>query len=171
MRIYLIGYMGVGKSTIGNKIAANLKLRFIDLDDFIVQSRGKSIESIFKEEAEEAFRDYETESLKKVSESENFVLATGGGTPCFNENMNLMKGSGTTVYLQAETDYLVTQLTISTTIRPLIQGKSKDELFEFIAKNLKEREEYYLQSRFTIDATKKDIVEELEMLLNKNSSC
>jgi shikimate kinase len=87
MRIFLIGFMGCGKSTIGKKLAKTLSCKFIDLDKYIERKTGESIQQIFKEKGEKYFRVLETESLMEICESDNLVIATGGGTPCFFDNM------------------------------------------------------------------------------------
>ena len=100
-RIFLIGYMGVGKTTLGKALADRTGLSFIDLDLFIEGRYRKTIRQIFEAEGEEAFREIERKALHEVAEFEDIILSTGGGTPCFFDNMTYMNSVGTTVYLKA----------------------------------------------------------------------
>ena len=150
MKIYLVGYMGCGKSTIGRKLADLLEVSFIDLDKFIEERNFKSVPAIFAEEGESAFREKERNALMEVSEFDNVVIGTGGGAPCFFDNMELMNSSGITVYIAPDIEVLATRLIKSKTVRPLILGKSKDELMHFIAEALQKREPFYLKSKITI---------------------
>src|SRR5512133_1158127 len=132
MRIYLVGYMGCGKSTIGRKVADLWGISFVDLDKYIEERYFKSVPASFAEEGESGFREKERISLLEVSQFENVVVGTGGGTPCFFDNMEIMNSNGVTVYISPDTDVLATRLIKSRTERPLIAGKSWDELISFI---------------------------------------
>ena len=101
-RVFIVGYMGSGKTTVGRQLARSLSLQFIDLDAFIEGKYRKTISQLFEERGEDDFRKLERQALLEVAEFENVVISTGGGTPCFFDNMALMNRSGTTVYLQAE---------------------------------------------------------------------
>ncbi|MGI6572284.1 MAG: shikimate kinase [Fermentimonas sp.] len=145
-RVFIVGYMGSGKTTVGRRLARLLSLQFIDLDAFIEGKYRETVSQLFKEWGEEGFRELEQQALREVAEFENVVVSTGGGTPCFFDNMALMNRSGTTVYLQAEPGELAHRLISSRTVRPLIAGKSKEELVSFITVHLAQRERYYLNA-------------------------
>lgn len=150
MRIYLIGYMGCGKSTLGRELAKNLNLQFIDLDHYIESRNCKSVASIFADRGEDGFRKLEQSALREVADIENVVIATGGGAPCFFNNMELMNETGTTIYLDASPKLLADRLSKSKTVRPLIQGKAKDELIDFITETLEKRGLFYKKAKTVI---------------------
>jgi shikimate kinase len=150
MRIYLVGFMGSGKSTLGRKLAKLLSLNFIDLDKYIEERYFKTISLIFSEEGEKGFREKERHSLQEVSQFENVVIGTGGGTPCFFNNMEVMNLSGFTVYLAPDTETLATRIIKSKNERPLVSGKSKEELITYIDHTLEKRSPYYEQSAIII---------------------
>lgn len=150
MRIYLVGYMGCGKSTIGRKVAEILGISFVDLDKYIEERYFKSVPAIFAEEGEDRFREKERISLIEVSQFENVVVGTGGGAPCFFDNMEVMNSNGITVYIAPDTDVLATRLLKSKTERPLIVGKSLEELILFINEALLKRAPFYEKSKIII---------------------
>lgn len=142
-RIFLIGYMGAGKSTIGRSLAKSLNLTFYDLDYFIESRYKKSISQIFEEEGEIGFRKIENSILKEVGELEDIVVATGGGTPCFYDNMAYMKEQGQTVYLNASPEALTNRLALAKSKRPLIADKNDKELLRFVSATLCKRNIHY----------------------------
>lgn len=146
-RIILIGYMGVGKTTIGRCLAKRFNLQFYDLDDYIQSRYHASIPDIFAKEGEHGFRVIEQRMLHEVCEFENVLISCGGGTPCFFDNINYMNRQGITVYLKSCPEILYKHLVMCKTPRPLLAGKSKEELLDFIKRNLTEREPYYTQAR------------------------
>ena len=150
MRIYLLGYMGCGKSTIGRKLADLLGISFVDLDKYIEERYFKSVPVIFAEEGEKGFREKERSSLLEVAQFENIVIGTGGGAPCFFDNMEVMNNNGITVYIAPDTDVLATRLLKSKTERPLIVGKSREELISFINDALLKRAPFYEKSKIII---------------------
>ena len=150
MRIYLVGYMGCGKTTIGRKVADLLKISFIDLDKYIEERYFKTVPAIFAEEGESAFREKERSALIEVSQFEDVVVGTGGGAPCFFDNMELMNRNGITVYIAPDTEVLASRLIKSKSERPLIAGKSRDELVLFINEALKKRASFYEKSKIVI---------------------
>lgn len=150
MRIFLTGYMGCGKSTIGRKVAARLGMNFIDLDKYIEERNFRSLPDIFAKEGEKGFREKERLALQEVSQFEDIVVGTGGGAPCFFDNMQRMNDAGITIYLSPDVDTLTFRLLKSKTERPLIAGKSKEELEEFIRKALEVRAPFYEQSKIVI---------------------
>lgn len=143
--IVLIGYMGAGKTTLGKALANNLHCEFYDLDWYIESRFQKRIADIFAERGEDGFRLLERNMLQEVANFEDSVIAVGGGTPCFFDNMELMNSHTQTIYLQASISTLIEHIHMSHTIRPLIDGKSDEELRDYIDKNLKLRERFYLQ--------------------------
>ena len=145
----------VGKSTLGRRLAKHLNLQFIDMDHYIEERNYKTIPRIFAEEGEKEFRKKERKALEELSEFTNLVIATGGGAPCFFDNMDLMNNTGTTIYLNINPDILADRLMTSKTERPLIKGKSRKELVAFIDKTLSERNIFYKQAIHQI--TKPDI--------------
>lgn len=160
MKVFLVGYMGSGKSTIGKQIASELNLNFIDLDPYIEKKENRTVKHIFESEGEEAFRMVEKDALQDIIKNEsNFVLATGGGTPCFHDNMKTMIKNGTTVYLNHDIKTLVNRLLHAKIFRPLIWGKSEQELTEYVEEMLKIRVPYYQQAHITIDTLDSDIKE------------
>jgi shikimate kinase len=150
MRIYLVGYMGCGKSTIGRNLADLMEMTFVDLDKYIEERYFKSVPTIFAEEGENGFREKERISLLEVSQFENVVVGTGGGTPCFFNNMEVMNDNGVTVYIAPDTEVLASRLIKSRTERPLITGKSWEELIYFINDALLKRAPFYEKSKIII---------------------
>lgn len=171
MRIYLVGYMGCGKSTIGRKLADLLSLNFIDLDKYIEERYFKTIPVIFEEEGEKGFREKERLSLSEVSQFEDIVVGTGGGSPCFFDNMEVMNQSGITVYISPDIETLANRILKSKTERPLIAGKSREELIAFINEALKMRSPFYEKSQVIIhgenNLNPELVVERINKLLNK----
>ncbi len=149
MLIFLTGYMGSGKTTIGKKLASLMNYNFVDLDDRIEQETGRSIPELFQK-GEHDFREIETMVLRSLSEAPNTVISTGGGTPCFNDNIAWMKSHGITIYIQMTAGSLFHRLSLSKKERPLLSGKSDVELMEYITDTLREREFFYQQSHYTV---------------------
>ena len=153
-RIFLTGYMGSGKSTIGKMLAANLGFAFVDLDTYIEAKYHKTIAQIFSEQGEEKFRLIEQLCLHQVAEFENTVIATGGGAPCFFDNMAYLNLHGITVYLHLTPQQLATRLESSINgVRPLLSNRKGEELCQFISEGLAKREPFYLQSKHVVDAS------------------
>lgn len=151
VRVILIGYMGAGKTTVGKALAADLGLTFYDLDWYITMRYHRSVPEIFAERGEEGFRDLERRMLHEVAEFENVVVSCGGGTPCFYDNMEYMNSLADTVYLKADPDVLAQHLKMGKGKRPLIEGKTPEELETYIQESLKAREPFYSQAKYTID--------------------
>ncbi|MGQ7869629.1 shikimate kinase [Sunxiuqinia sp. sy24] len=147
MKVFLIGYMGCGKSTMGRNLSDQLKIPFVDLDKYIEQKYFKAIPQIFSEEGEAEFRKKEQIALKEVAEFEEVIVATGGGAPCFFNNMEVMNQAGLCVFLDVATEELADRLIHSKTERPLIKGKSRDELVTFIEESLSGRRPFYEKAK------------------------
>ena len=150
-RIILIGYMGAGKTTIGKILAKNLGIPFYDLDWYIETRMRKKVKQIFDERGEEGFRIIEKNMLHEVAEFEDVVVACGGGTPCFFDNMDYLVGQGDVVYLRGTPDVLFRHLKMGKGVRPLLLGKSDEELLEYIKENVEKREEFYMKANHIVD--------------------
>ncbi len=142
-RVILVGFMGCGKSTLGKKLANKLEIAFVDSDLEIENHFQKSIGELFAEHGESHFREIEREYIDALDLRDDFVLATGGGMPCFANNMEQLNKTGTTFYLERSPKELANRLANAKKQRPLIEGLNKDELLGFIESKLGEREEYY----------------------------
>ena len=150
-RIILIGYMGAGKTTIGKILAKDLGVPFYDLDWYIETRMRKRVKQIFDERGEEGFRIIEKNMLHEVAEFEDVVLACGGGTPCFFDNMDYMVGQGEVVYLRGTPEVLFRHLKMGKGVRPLLLGKNDEELLEYIKENVEKREEFYMKANHIVD--------------------
>jgi|SRR5690554_1545532 len=166
MRIYLIGYMGCGKSTLGRRLAKHAGLQFVDMDHFIEERNCKSVARIFDEEGESGFREKERKALEELAEFTDVVVATGGGAPCFFDNMALMNNTGITIFLNIKPHILASRLLSSKTVRPLIAGKSEPELITFIRESLDKRIGFYEQARYQITLPDVDPAEVMSMIQN-----
>jgi shikimate kinase len=142
--------MGCGKSTMGRALASKFNLAFIDLDSFLEEKYFKTIPQIFAEGGEESFRRKERNVLEEVCSFDNVVLATGGGAPCFFDNMDLMNESGFCVFLDVDINSLVNRLIHAKTERPLIKGKSPEELHVFIEGLLAKRRPFYEKAKYIL---------------------
>lgn len=165
-RIFLIGYMGCGKSTIGKLLAKLLSLTFIDLDIYIQNKYRKTIAQLFAENGEEQFRKIEQRVLHEVSAFEDVLVATGGGAPCFFDNMEVMNRAGVTVYIEADPEELAARLRASKTVRPLLKEKKPDELVPFIREHLAEREHYYNQAQIIFHTDRLVTRKEIQLTVN-----
>ncbi len=155
-KVILVGFMGSGKSTLAKKLAAKLSLPFIDSDKAIEAHYNKSIGELFAEHGESHFRDLERHFIETLNTEENFVLATGGGLPCFGKNMEVLNNLGATFYLERSPKELAHRLINSKEKRPLLEGLSEEELLHFISEKLAQREEYYRLAHFTLDRDEQD---------------
>lgn len=149
-KIILIGYMGAGKTTLGKVLAQKMGLTFYDLDEYIEDRFHRTIPQIFAESGESGFRDLERRMLHEVAEFEDVIISCGGGTPCFFDNMDYMNTCGETVFLNASPEALKVHLLMGKTQRPLIQGKSPEELLDFIKDSLQKRLPYYKKAKHTL---------------------
>ena len=152
-RIFLTGYMGAGKTTLGKAFARHMGLEFIDLDWYIEERLHRTISQLFAERGEDGFRRLERNMLHEVGEFENVVISVGGGTPCFFDNMDYMNRQGMTVFLDVNTDVLFRRLRVATQQRPILQGKTDEELREFISKALTSRLPHYQKARYVFDGS------------------
>ena len=150
--IFLIGYMGCGKSTLGRNVARMTGLQFIDLDNFIEARFHASVKEIFASRGEEGFRDIERRMLIETSDFQDVIVACGGGTPCFFDNMDWMNQAGTTVFLDTSVDKLHVRLMRGRHKRPLIADKNDEELRRFIVDALEARMPYYSKAEVVFKA-------------------
>lgn len=159
--------MGSGKTTLGKKIAKKMNLPFIDSDREIEERHQKSIGDIFTENGESFFRTLETDYITSLQNKDEFVLATGGGMPCFGKNMELLNDLGTTFYLERSSKELANRLFNAKSRRPLIEGMEQEELLSFIEERLSMREEYYKSANVVLrrDDQTVSIIEEVANLL------
>ncbi len=149
---FLLGFMGCGKSYWSQKLAHQLDLQAIDLDTYIEEVEGRTIATIFAEQGEAIFREIEKQHLRLLPVGESrTIIALGGGTPCFFDNMAYANEIGTTIYLRTSTDILVDRLWHNSENRPLLQGKSKAALRLFIEQKVAERQQYYEQATYIMD--------------------
>lgn len=156
-RIFLIGFMGSGKTTLGLKLARRIKYEFIDMDRLIEETAGMTIPGIFNELGEQVFRKWEQDILQELCTREKVVVSTGGGAPCHDQMIGTMNAYGMTVYLKLSPAILKDRLKQSKTERPLIRGKTDTELLDFITGLLKEREPYYGQAYLVVESLDPDI--------------
>ncbi|HVZ56198.1 MAG TPA: shikimate kinase [Chitinophagaceae bacterium] len=152
MKIYLIGFMGSGKSYWGRQLSDKLGIPFFDLDEQITRRKNRSINQLFAEEGEEYFRELERDLLHELTEQEeSFVMACGGGTPCYFNNIEYMNASGTTVWINTSIDTLFRRLLAEKENRPLIRDLREDQLKAYIVKKFSDRKIYYEQAGLMVD--------------------
>lgn len=170
MKIFLIGYMGSGKTTIGKKLSNNLNYRFLDLDKYLENYYSSTIEEIFGVEGEDGFRKKEEKILDEIIKlDEDLVISTGGGTPCFFDNMEKINLAGTSVYFKVGVEVLVNRLKNAKTQRPIIANKNDEELFGFISDHLTQRSGYYEKAKLIVNASSfgskelKDLAEKISL--------
>ncbi len=151
--------MGAGKTTAGRKLAARFGYRFVDLDKIIEEEEGVTVRQLFDTHGEEYFRQRESSLLKTLSLQDNLVISTGGGTPCFYDNMEMMKSRGITVYIRMSPEALFHRLKMSRSGRPLIRTKSGNELLDYIRHTLHFREPYYLKAHIVTEGKDLDLAD------------
>ena len=163
--IILIGYMCVGKTTIGKELAKRRGQMFYDLDWYIEERFRKRVPQIFAEEGEEAFRKKERNMLHEVAEFENVVVSCGGGTPCFFDNIDYMNQAAEVIYLKASPETILYHLKISKGKRPLLDGMTPEELQTFVTDQIQTREDFYLRARHVVDVDVLDSAEKINRLV------
>jgi shikimate kinase len=165
MRIFLIGFMGSGKTHWGTRIAEKLQIPFYDLDAVIVQNEGMNISEIFLNKGEEYFRYIEKQTLEDlVTREENFVLSAGGGTPCFFNNIDFMKRSGKVLWLNTSLEALNQRLLKEKMTRPLLRGITESGIRAYIIRKLSERKMYYEQADLMVHEETTDLDSFINML-------
>ena len=153
-RIFLIGYMASGKSTLGRAFSEAVGLSFVDLDGFIEERTHRTISELFAVKGEDWFRDLERKMLHEAAEFENVVISCGGGTPCFFDNMEYMNECGITVFLDVKPERLFERLKNGRAGRPLLAEKSDEELIASIISGLEKRLPYYSKAKLRIDGSR-----------------
>jgi shikimate kinase len=164
--VFLIGFMGSGKTTLGRKLASRLGCMFMDLDHVLEAQEGITIAEYFTKFGEDAFRKLESEVLKQTPYPENVVVATGGGLPCFFDNMDWMNAHGKTIYIKLSPKTLADRLEHEKEERPLLREKHGEELVAFIAERLAVREGFYNQASIVTDGLSLT-AEKVEKILKK----
>lgn len=173
MNVYLVGYMGSGKSTVGRQLASKLGFTHLDLDDFFEETYKISIMDFFKKYDEMAFRQIETSMLQKTLEISNYVISTGGGTPCFNNNMELINRHGLSVYIKMHPKSLFTRLKYARRPRPRTSALDDDALMQRILDDLAVRETFYQRAAMEFKGENIDVnalAAEVAKRLNLSSS-
>ena len=160
-RIFLIGYMGSGKTTLGRAFSKALGMQFVDLDWYIEERMHKTVSALFAEKGESGFREIERNMLHEAGEFEDVVIAAGGGTPCFYDNMAYMNRMGDTVFLDVDTEVLLRRLKVGKSKRPLIAGKTDEELKKTIVDNLEKRLPFYEQAKYKFQADELESTEQI----------
>ncbi len=166
-RLIIIGYMGSGKTTIGKALSKELNIPFYDLDWYIENRMRKTVSQIFEERGEEGFRKIEHEMLHEVAEFEHVIISSGGGTPCFFDNIDYMNQQAETVYLKATSEVLYKHLKMGKTVRPLLLNKTPEEVYAYIDKQLKEREHFYLQAKHQLDVNLLDSYDKIQIAVTQ----
>jgi len=156
-RVFLIGFMGAGKTSIGKELSAKMNCSFVDLDIFIERRHHKTIRQIFEEKGEDAFRKIEYKALCEVAEFEDVVISTGGGTPCFYQNMQYMNVQGTTVYLKVSNSELVRRIKLNLSARPLLKDYTDESLNRFVEETMSKRSVFYEQARIIFQSENQNI--------------
>jgi len=151
MRVFLIGFMASGKSTVGKKLSKKIGLPFVDLDDYIEEKYNTTIRLLIHDKGMDEFREIEKLSLETlINKNENILISTGGGTPFYFDNMKLMNEKGVTIYLEVDIPVLVDRLVYAKKDRPLIWGKSREDLTIYAKELFEKRQAYYNQAKHTI---------------------
>lgn len=150
MRIYLVGFMGCGKSSLGKRLARRLGYAFFDTDHEIERETGKRVWELFRDEGEPALRERERQVLRRTADMDKVVVATGGGTPCFFDNMDFILAHGISVYLRMSVSSLVHRLENARVQRPLLQDLKGEPLFSEISGRVADREPFYMKANCII---------------------
>lgn len=166
-RVILVGYMGAGKTTVGKALAKELSIPFYDLDWYIESRMRKTVAQIFAERGEEGFRKIEYNMLHEVAEFEDVIISCGGGTPCFFDNMDYMNSQAQVVYLKASPEVLYNHLMMGKGERPLLKGKSPEELKVFIKEQLQKRAPFYEKAQYTFDVSLMDNFEKVKISVER----
>ena len=166
-RIVLIGFMGSGKTTVGKALGKEIELPFYDLDWYIESRMRKKVSQIFAERGEEGFRVIERNMLHEVAEFEDVVISCGGGTPCFFDNMDYLNSQAQVVYLRCEPEVLRKHLLMGKGDRPLLKGKTPEELTDYIREQVEYREQFYTKARYTLDVSLMDNYDKIKITIEK----
>jgi len=166
-RIFLIGYMGAGKTTLGKAFAREMNLSFVDQDWYIEERFHKTVQEILRRGENKASESLERQMLHEIAEFEDVVISTGGGAPCFYDNMEFMNQKGETVFLNVAPDVLFSRLKIASQNRPILRGKTNEELKAFIAKALEKRAPFYSKAKYIFNADELEDIYQIKSSVNK----
>jgi shikimate kinase len=167
MLIYIVGYMCSGKTTLGKELAEKLNYRFIDLDEQIVSSTGLSIFDFFSKYGEEEFRLKERELLLHHLEDQDTVIATGGGAPCYSDNIDLMNRHGMTVFLDTPVDVILNRISVKPEDRPMLKNIPADQLPGYVRTHLGSRRGFYEKAKIRVEEADVDAV--MQMIMSPTS--
>ncbi len=169
MLIFLVGYAGSGKSSLGKRLARRLGVKFIDTDKEVELSEGASVADIFHYGGEEYFRKSERMTVERVAnDGIDMVVATGGGLPTWQDNMEWMTRSGIVIYLRRSPEQILSRLSAyGREKRPMFRGKSDEELLVFMRQQMAERERFYRMAHYEVDCTTMCDDDVVEMIVNK----
>ncbi len=166
MRVFLVGFMSAGKTTLGYQLARSLNMRFTDLDQLITRQLQKPIDALFAEHGEDGFREIEKNALHSTFKTPELVLATGGGTPCFFDNMDYMIKNGLAFYLKLPREIIIKRLLKSVKERPLVSGKSYEELETIVHDLYETRKKFYEKAQYSVDASNKNALHYIVRILS-----
>lgn len=166
MRIFIIGFAASGKTTLAGKLAGEMKLPCFDLDEYIENKEGKTVKELFGQYKEPYFRMQEWRYLRDFAGQADYILATGGGTPCFHQNMRWMNENGFTLYLKQPPSLLFERLKKGAATRPLITAENDTDLKNYIEHTLKVRAPYYEQADLAITGEKLPDVKEIAEMIS-----
>jgi len=171
MRVFILGFMGNGKTTVGRRLADRIGYQFIDLDESIENEVGLTVEEIFFLHGEQHFRQLEHNQLLSVCSLDHVIVAVGGGTPCFFDNMEIMNREGTTVYLKLSEENILQRILSmpadAVQARPLIANKSEEELKVFIHEVLQKREPFYNQAKIVVENHYNQVEQTVDIILSQ----
>jgi shikimate kinase len=168
MKLYLIGLLGSGKSVLGKKLSQSIQLPFIDLDDVLEEQEGMKVSEIFTTKGQDYFRTIEASALRKTSESKEFVMATGGGTPCFHDSMRFMNETGITIFLDTPMQDIIKRMDApQKNARPLLKNVPDDQLEQKLDEMLKKRLPFYEQAHYTINGSTANAWDVLQLITKK----
>lgn len=169
MKLFLIGYMGCGKSSLGRKLAKAADFRFVDMDSMIEQREGASVSDIFAYASEEYFRRVERNIIEEIAQvQESLIISTGGGVPTWEDNMERINSIGESFYLRRTARQIASRLSPHGRYkRPKLRGLNDEELVEFMTRNMAEREPYYMQATHVVDCSDKSDESLVEYILEK----
>lgn len=170
--IFLIGMPGAGKTTIGRQLSVALNMPFIDLDEYIVSKHGQSIPEMFAARGEAYFRQAEATALREVAAgAAGAIVATGGGAPCFLDNMTFMNQHGTTVFLKIPAEVLVERLLHGREQRPLVAGKSPEQIKQFVTETYNSRLQFYQMAHITYQNPSREVSELCRLIRSVENCC
>lgn len=169
MIIFLVGYAGSGKSSLGKRLSRRLGVRYVDTDKLVESNEGATIADIFYYEGESYFRQAERRAIESLAlTGGNMVVATGGGLPTWQDNMEWLLGHGVTIYLRRQPEQILARLSdFGRERRPMFRGKSDEELLAFMREQMAEREPFYAKAHLAVDCSVRSDEEVVEYIVNR----